>query len=265
MASVRLKKELKRMKDDPVPLVLALPLEKNILEWRFVLKGAISTDYAGGHYHGKLKFPSDFPFAPPSIMLITPSGRFVSNARICFSMSDFHPESWNPMWSIGMILTGLLSFMNSDEQTTGSIDAPSSHRKQLAACSKAFNDNDKTFREVFGDSETVDQSFNDIELQIAKNSKKLLENNNAKLSSNQQNETMETLLLNDLSCALAVVSPPEVVVKDLLTAETVSVLSPPEVVVVETETMTKSAKKRLRKKKAVAKGLLHEDDEAGEK
>ncbi|KAK0597948.1 hypothetical protein LWI29_030116 [Acer saccharum] len=26
-------------------------------------------------------------------------------------MSDFHPESWNPMWSISSILTGLLSFM----------------------------------------------------------------------------------------------------------------------------------------------------------
>lgn len=29
---------------------------------------------------------------PPSVIMITPSGRFQPNARICMSMSDFHPE-----------------------------------------------------------------------------------------------------------------------------------------------------------------------------
>jgi ubiquitin-protein ligase len=30
----------------------------------------------GGLYHGKLVFPSEFPFKPPSIYIITPNGRF---------------------------------------------------------------------------------------------------------------------------------------------------------------------------------------------
>ena len=38
---------------------------------------------------------------------------------ICRSMSDFHPESWNPMWSVSTILTGLLSFMGETQHTTG--------------------------------------------------------------------------------------------------------------------------------------------------
>lgn len=29
-------------------------------------------------------------------------------------MTDFHPESWNPAWSVDTILTGLLSFFLSD-------------------------------------------------------------------------------------------------------------------------------------------------------
>lgn len=30
------------------------------------------------------------------------------NTRLCLSMSDYHPESWNPVWSVSCILTGAL-------------------------------------------------------------------------------------------------------------------------------------------------------------
>ncbi len=65
----------------------------------------------GGFYHGKLLFPSDYPFKPPRIIMITPNGRFQTNRRLCLSISDFHPDTWNPAWSVATILTGLLSFM----------------------------------------------------------------------------------------------------------------------------------------------------------
>lgn len=37
--------------------------------------------------------------------------RFKTHMRLCLSMSDFHPDTWNPAWSVSTILTGLLSFM----------------------------------------------------------------------------------------------------------------------------------------------------------
>ena len=66
---------------------------------------------SGGFYLGKLVFPKDYPFKPPRIMMITPNGRFQTNTRLCLSISDFHPDTWNPAWSVATILTGLLSFM----------------------------------------------------------------------------------------------------------------------------------------------------------
>jgi ubiquitin-conjugating enzyme E2 J2 len=39
-------------------------------------------------YHGKVKFPEEYPFKPPGISMITPNGRFATNKRICMSMSD---------------------------------------------------------------------------------------------------------------------------------------------------------------------------------
>lgn len=65
----------------------------------------------GGVYFGRLVFPSEYPNKPPSIYIITPNGRFTVNKRLCFSMSDYHPELWNPLWSVSSILNGLLSFM----------------------------------------------------------------------------------------------------------------------------------------------------------
>lgn len=99
-AEQRLKKEYKRLQEDPLPSLIAAPKPSDYLEWHFVLQGINDTPYANGHYHGKLKFPSSYPFAPPSIMLITPSGRFETNKRICFSMSDFHPEQWRYILNI---------------------------------------------------------------------------------------------------------------------------------------------------------------------
>jgi hypothetical protein len=41
--------------------------------------------------------------------------------RLCLSMSDYHPETWNPMWSVSSILSGLVSFMYDTTPTTGRV------------------------------------------------------------------------------------------------------------------------------------------------
>ncbi|VDO60646.1 unnamed protein product [Heligmosomoides polygyrus] len=138
-ATARLKKDYARLLKEPVPFVRAAPLQENILEWHYIIYGAPNTPYDGGVYHGKLVFPSDFPFKPPSIYMITPSGRFQVNTRLCLSISDFHPDTWNPAWTVSTIITGLLSFMNDSAPTLGSITSSDAEKKVLARRSKAFN------------------------------------------------------------------------------------------------------------------------------
>jgi ubiquitin-conjugating enzyme E2 J2 len=83
--------------------------------------------------------------------MVTPSGRFKPNERLCLSISDYHPETWNPAWSIEKILLGLQSFMQENEVTAGSVDAPAATRAALARDSAAYNARDPTFRKVFPD------------------------------------------------------------------------------------------------------------------
>ena len=145
----RLQKEYARIVKEPSPDIEAHPRESNILEWHFVIKGPKDTPYHGGHYHGKLVFPPDYPYKPPSIMMLTPSGRFRTNMRICMSMSDFHPETWVPAWSVASILNGVLSFMLEETTTVGSMEASADERKRLAKRSHAFNRKTPLFCELF--------------------------------------------------------------------------------------------------------------------
>ncbi|NXU45386.1 UB2J2 enzyme, partial [Drymodes brunneopygia] len=150
-ATQRLKQDYLRIKKDPVPYICAEPLPSNILEWHYVVRGPELTPYEGGYYHGKLIFPREFPFKPPSIYMITPNGRFKCNTRLCLSITDFHPDTWNPAWSVSTILTGLLSFMVEKGPTLGSIETSEFTKRQLAAQSLAFNLKDKVFCELFPD------------------------------------------------------------------------------------------------------------------
>lgn len=148
-ATARLKQDYMRIMRDPVPYVKAAPLPSNILEWHYIVTGPEKTPYEGGIYHGKLVFPREFPFKPPSIYMITPNGRFKCNTRLCLSISDFHPDTWNPAWSVSTILTGLLSFMLEKSATLGSIETSDHTKRQLAAQSGPFNLKDKMFCDLF--------------------------------------------------------------------------------------------------------------------
>ncbi|KAJ1792778.1 Ubiquitin-conjugating enzyme E2 6 [Coemansia sp. RSA 2399] len=145
----RLTKEFLVIQKNPTPFITAKPLETNILEWHYVLTGPPDTQYEGGEYHGRLRFPSDYPYKPPAIQMITPSGRFQTNTNICMSMSNFHPDTWNPAWSVSTILNGMLSFMVEEEDTTGSIRTSMADRKMLARRSHKFNLQNNRFREIF--------------------------------------------------------------------------------------------------------------------
>lgn len=137
----RLTKELKSLRKNPVrePTISVAPNEANILEMHYVIEGSAKTPYEGGVYHGKLIFPKEYPLKPPGVMMLTPSGRFQPGRKLCLSMSDFHPESWNPMWSVSTILTGLYSFMIESNPTLGSINTSTKTKRQLAASSLEYN------------------------------------------------------------------------------------------------------------------------------
>ena len=45
--------------------------QENIFEWHFTVRGPDDTPFAGGIYHGRILLPPEYPFKPPSIILLT--------------------------------------------------------------------------------------------------------------------------------------------------------------------------------------------------
>ncbi|CAG9534757.1 unnamed protein product [Cercopithifilaria johnstoni] len=131
----RLMKEAAELRN-PTDMYYAQPLEDNLFEWHFTVRGPAETDFEGGIYHGRILLPMDYPMKPPSVILLTPNGRFQLNQKICLSISGHHPESWQPSWSIRTALLALIGFMPTDAAgALGSLEYPPEERRKLAKIS----------------------------------------------------------------------------------------------------------------------------------
>ncbi|EKX52309.1 hypothetical protein GUITHDRAFT_157123 [Guillardia theta CCMP2712] len=107
----RILSELKKLQADPSDDFEAHPVEENLFDWHFVLRGPSDTPFAGGLYHGRIILPSQYPHKPPEFMFLCPQGRFEVGKKICLSISQHHPELWQPGWDIRTALTAIQSFM----------------------------------------------------------------------------------------------------------------------------------------------------------
>ncbi|KPP79288.1 ubiquitin-conjugating enzyme E2 J1-like [Scleropages formosus] len=66
----RLMKEAAELRD-PTEHYHAQPLEDNLFEWHFSVRGPPDSDFDGGVYHGRIILPPEYPMKPPSIILLT--------------------------------------------------------------------------------------------------------------------------------------------------------------------------------------------------
>lgn len=128
----RLMKEAVELRE-PTELFYTQPLEDNLFEWHFSVRGPPDTEFEGGVYHGRIILPPEYPMKPPSIIILTPNGRFELNKKICLSISGYHPESWQPSWSIRTALLAIIGFMPTHGAgAIGSLEYPTDERKLLA-------------------------------------------------------------------------------------------------------------------------------------
>ena len=133
-----LQKERKQAAKQTTPLeYAACPLETDIFEWHFAIRGPKGTPFEGGIYHGRIILPSEYPFKPPAFLLLTPNGRFETNVKVCLTISQHHPEHWQPSWSVRTALVALVAFLPTPaDGAVGSLEWSAEERKNCAAASR---------------------------------------------------------------------------------------------------------------------------------
>jgi len=136
----RLMSEIRGLENNPDRSFVAGPVDdSDLFVWHFTIKGTPDSSFEGGIYHGKFIFPQQYPYKPPDVYFLTPSGRFEINKKLCLSATSFHPETWNPGYDVRTILTSLIAFLPTKaEGAVGALDSPDSERKILARESRQW-------------------------------------------------------------------------------------------------------------------------------
>nr|POF13626.1 ubiquitin-conjugating enzyme e2 j1 [Quercus suber] len=131
----RILKEASELASQPSSDYHAAPLESDLYEWHFTLRGPPApSPFAGGLYHGRIILPPAYPLKPPSFRFVTPTGRFEVGREICLSISGHHEESWQPAWGIRTALVAIRSFMDTAAGgQVGGMEASESARVRMAA------------------------------------------------------------------------------------------------------------------------------------
>lgn len=110
----RITNEMKSIHKEPLERIDVYPDPKDFRIWYCLMRGGDDTDYKDGWYMLKVILSKDYPTTPVDIIMMTPSGRFLVNNKICLTITGYHPESWSPVWTIKSCLQAFMSIMASD-------------------------------------------------------------------------------------------------------------------------------------------------------
>ncbi len=158
--AVRILKELHELAKDLPPYILAAPSPDNFRVIYFVIVRMPVMDgdeYAGakpfekGVYLFVLTLPTEWPFKPPTLKSLTPSGRFTVGETLCIDGTHYHTDRHNAAMSIASYIVCVSLFMQTGEHGIGSMFAPAEERERLAAESMEHNLGLDIFRELFAD------------------------------------------------------------------------------------------------------------------
>lgn len=134
--------ELKDLQKSPVEGFTVTCDDDNIFRWTVAIFGPPKTVYQGGYFKAQLKFPTNYPYSPPTMRFLSQvwHPNVYENGDLCISI--LHPpvddphsgemacERWNPTQSVRTILLSVISLLNEPNTSSpANVDASVSFRK----------------------------------------------------------------------------------------------------------------------------------------
>ncbi|KAK4100657.1 hypothetical protein N658DRAFT_524526 [Parathielavia hyrcaniae] len=110
-ATKRLQTELMQLMTSPAPGVSAFPsADGNLLSWRATIEGPDDTPYSSLTFKLSFEFPSNYPYAPPTVLFRTPiyHPNVDFSGRICL---DILKDKWTAAYNIQTVLLSLQSLL----------------------------------------------------------------------------------------------------------------------------------------------------------
>jgi ubiquitin-conjugating enzyme E2 C len=118
----------------PAPGISAFPsADGNLLSWGATIEGPDETPYAGLTFKLSFEFPSNYPYAPPTVLYRTPiyHPNVDFSGRICL---DILKDKWTAAYNIQSVLLSLQSLLGEPNKYATPRPTASS---QLICCSSS--------------------------------------------------------------------------------------------------------------------------------
>lgn len=157
----RLLQEYRMLTKNPPDGITAGPVsEDDLLHWEAMIQGPEGTPFEGGVFPAELKFPQDYPLAPPTMKFLGeiwhPNSTYTGHGRICLFASSsranfvalpvypsglvcisiLHPagddpnhyehasERWSPIQSVEKILLSVMNLLaEPNDESPANVDA----------------------------------------------------------------------------------------------------------------------------------------------
>lgn len=134
--------ELKGLKTTPVEGFTVTVDDENIFAWTVAIYGPPGTLYQGAYFKAALKFPSNYPYSPPTVRFLSKvwHPNVYENGDLCISI--LHPpvddphsgelpcERWNPTQNVRTILLSVISLLNEPNTSSpANVDASVMYRR----------------------------------------------------------------------------------------------------------------------------------------
>jgi ubiquitin-protein ligase len=105
-AAKRISAELRDIQKQPSDFFEVFVTENNISDWKVLIKGPAGTPYEGGAWILHFIFPSDYPFKPPKLQILTPiyHCNVSSEGRVCLNILR---DSWSPALTFGKLMQNI--------------------------------------------------------------------------------------------------------------------------------------------------------------
>ncbi len=135
----RLQTELMQLMTSPAPGVSAFPsADGNLLSWRATIEGPEDTPYSGLTFKLSFEFPSNYPYAPPTVLFRTPiyHPNVDFSGRICL---DILKDKWTAAYNIQTVLLSLQSLLGEPNKYVFGRSPLPKHQLTLYSSSSPLN------------------------------------------------------------------------------------------------------------------------------
>ncbi|KAK8062931.1 ubiquitin-conjugating enzyme [Apiospora hydei] len=140
----RLLQEYRALTNNPPDGITAGPVsEDDLLQWEALIQGPEGTPFEGGIFPAELKFPKDYPLAPPTMNLPQRPRLHLHSAPPGDDPNHYEhaSERWSPIQSVEKILISVMSMLaEPNDESPANVEAAKMWRDRRAEYEQKVRD-----------------------------------------------------------------------------------------------------------------------------